>query len=375
MKAARCFPLLPAIVAMALTGGIFQAIGQSDQPKPAASEVPPGMIQMNLKLGIADLEALKETLPDLLSENSRYQILEKLRMIRITDKPENIEAVRKMIEALSVPPTNIRVVVTSRSVGNSLGTTGGLNGYVVGTPGRGAVIVNNPPPRQTPGVIRRQTINGQPVNGPVRTSGGRIVLPRGGVEVGGNVQSGGTDSLVQQSLLVSSGGTAVLEVVREVPLVDFFTRFTAGSTGYVIQGPGDFIQQVFPGGTFTVPEFRWEKIGTQLLVKPVAAGDLITVEVVPRISALVTVNPAKVRERRLNDFLTGADQYITYTQLSTTVTVANGATVTIGGFNTASADFNRHFFGFGSSSGATAGSITLKATIEPAAAIPPNLRP
>ncbi|NNE94114.1 MAG: hypothetical protein HKN23_20905, partial [Verrucomicrobiales bacterium] len=90
------------------------------------------------------------------------------------------------------------------------------------------------------------------------------------------------------------------------------------------------------------------------------------VEVVPQISAIVVTNPQKLKNRGINTHLTGADQYVSYTRLKTTVTVQNGATVTIGGFTNAPAEFNRAFYGnggFGSNAGA-AGSITLRATIE-----------
>lgn len=334
---------------------------QTPAPTPP---VPPGMVTMNLKLGIADIESVRETLPDLLSKDSRYEILEKIRVLRVTDRPENIEAVRQIIAALSVPVPNVRLEVTTRTVGTS-GFAGGNVSGAVPLPG-GGVIIANPPPGQTPGVIRRQTIDGRPVPGPAIGGGGRIILPRGGVEIGGNVQQGGNDSLVRQSILVRSGGTGILEVVREVPMVDYFTRLNVMSyLPLVIRGPNnqDIITLV-PGGTFEVPEFRWERAGAELMVKPVAQGDLITVEVIPRISAIVIRNPGAFRDRAMNTHLTGVDQYVEFTSLRTTVTIANGATLTIGSFDKAEAEFNRHFWGYSQGSKDTAGSITLKATIE-----------
>jgi hypothetical protein len=353
-----------------LAGLWLASLGGSavSQETPPAAPVPPGMVTMNLKLGPADLDSLRETLPDILSKDAQFQILDKIRLIRITDRPENIEAVRQIIAALSVPVPNVRLEVTTRSVGTSGFSGAGVSGRVPG-PG-GAVIIANPPPGQTPGVIRQQTINGRPVTGPGPGigggGGGRIVLPRGGVEIGGNVQQGGNDSLVRQSILVRSGGTGILEVVREVPMVDYFTRLNVMSyLPLVIRGPNN--QQIItlvPGGTFEVPEFRWERAGAELMVRPVAQGDLITVEVTPRISAIVIANPQAFRDRTLNTHLTGADQYVEFTSLSTTVTIANGATLTIGSFDKAEAEFNRHFWGYGQGSNVTAGSITLKATIE-----------
>ena len=64
----------------------------------AQDAAPTGMVTMNLKLGIADLASVEETLPDLLSPEAQYLVLEKLRILRITDRPENIEAVRKNLK-------------------------------------------------------------------------------------------------------------------------------------------------------------------------------------------------------------------------------------------------------------------------------------
>ena len=368
MKAAMILPpgtaFLFATVVFFL-GSFCPARTQDTNPAP----IPPGMVTMNLKLGIADLESVKQALPDLLSPDAPDpQILEQIRMLRITDRPENIEAVRKLIEALSVPVPNVRLTVTSKSVGGSTAQGFGVRGGgTFNTPrGTGGVIVN-PPPGATPGVIRQPTINGRPLT----NSGGRIVLPGGGVEIGGTHQVSGSDALVSQSLLVRSGGTGVLEVVREVPMVDFFTRLNVTSyLPVVIRGPNRQVVTLLPGGTFEVPEFRWEKAGSELMVKPIVHGNLITVTVVPRISAVVIANPQAFRERRINSYLTGADQYVEYSGLATEVTIANGATLTIGGFSKAAPEFNRNFWGYGNRQSATAGTITLKATIEPPAKPP-----
>ncbi|MCB1232560.1 MAG: hypothetical protein KDN19_20095 [Verrucomicrobiae bacterium] len=348
--------------AIVLRGGVAFTEGQSPAPTSPQASPPPGMVTMNLKLGVADLGLVQESLPDMLSPNGDAQMLEQIRMLRITDKPENIEAVRKLIEALNAPVPNVRLVVTSRTVGGSQN-----NDLFVRPSGRSGGVVLNPGINQTPGVIRQPTINGRPV----QNSGGRIVLPKGGVEIGGNSQVGSRDSLVSQSILVRSGGTGVLEVVREVPMVDFFTRLNLTSyLPLVIRGPNRQVVTLVPGGTFEMPEFRWEKAGSELLVKPVVEGNLVNVTVVPRISAIVIANPQALRDRTINSYLTGADQYVEYTSLSTTVTIANGATLTIGGFTKADAGFNRNFWGYGSGSSSSAGSITLKAVIEPPAPPP-----
>ena len=327
--------------------------------------VPPGMVVRDLPLGYANLTSLNEVLPDLLSKNGKHIILKPAGIIRITDTPENIESVRGILKALSVPPSNVRIVVTGRSIGGTRTTGTQISGRYGRVQG-GTGFITNLPPRQTPGVIRQPTINGRPVTGPVQSSGGRIMMPRGGFQVNRVNQLGSNSSLNQQSLLVQSGAEAYLEVVKEVPMVDYFTRYLVGSAvPYVIVGPNGVARTFLPGGTFEVPEIRWEKAGSRLMVRPVVQGNLITVEVIPQITSIHIVNPQKFRDRRINTYLTGADQYVSFTGLKTTVTVADGATVTIGGFSQAPPEFNRYFYGFGRSTSGGAGSFTLRATIEP----------
>jgi hypothetical protein len=345
----------------------------SETGTPAKTEAPTaGMAREVIKLGYADIATLKQMLPDITSKDAKCIFLELSRELRITDTPPNIAAVREVVKALSVPPKNVKIEVTAISIGTNRTVGGVVRGSVV-TPAnsriRGGFITSNPQPFNTPGVIRQPTVNGRPVRGPVQTNTGRIIMPSGGLDIGvGTVnQRGENSSLNRLFILVRNGGTGTLEVVREVPLVDYLTRYFAGGNAvgpFVLRGPGNLVQLFAPGGTFEVPEFRWEKAGAQLLVRPTVYGNLITVEVVPQISAIVTANPQKVRNRQINTYLTGADQYVQYTRLKTTVTVANGATVTIGGFTDAPAGFNRHFFGFGNSTGGSVGSITLKATIQ-----------
>lgn len=367
LKARAAAILLPLAGAGLVLTTLLPPVGAQQVPPPPAPVPPPapsGLVTVNLKLGPADLESVREVVPDLLSPQGTHQVLDRLRIVRVTDRPENVEAIRKIIEALAAPAPNVRLVVVSRSVG-STGATGAFSGGSLTVPDhRGGARIS--PPVSTPGVIRQTTVNGRPVPGPVTGPGGRIVLPRGGVEIGGAAGQSASASLVSQSLLVRSGGTGILEVVSEVPMIDFFTRLNITSyLPLVIRGPGNQpVVHLIPGGTFEVPTFRWERAGAELMVKPVVQGNLITVEVIPRISAIVIRNGPAFRERSLNTHLTGADQFVEFTSLATTVTIADGATLTIGSFARAGADFNRSFWGHGAGSAATAGSITLKATIE-----------
>lgn len=332
----------------------------------AAAPQPKGMVQVDLPLGHADLTQLKALLPDLLSKDARHVILNSKRIVRVVDYPANIEALRGFLKAMDATPRNVRIEVTHRSMNQGQTTGTAVSGQLVTPIGNRGLV--NIQPGDTPGVIRRVTTPGTNNRLPVQsTNQGRIILPnKGSIDVDVLNQRGTSDRLDRVFTLVRSGGEGVIEVVREVPMVDYFTRYIVGNVAnFDFRGPGTINGQFVAGGTFEVPEFRWEKAGTQLVVRPTVQGDLITVEVTPRFKAIVIANPQKLAERQLNDFLTGEDQYVTLTALKTTVTVQSGQTVTIGGFPAATAEFNHRFWGGGfNSTGGGGGSITLKATIQ-----------
>ena len=343
--------------------------GNASEPSTKPAQTPPipkkGMIQADLSLGYVDLSQLRNLLPDLLSKEARYVILNNKRIVRITDYPGNIEALRGFLKAMDVPPINVRIEVTNRAMNQGQTSVARVGGQIV-TPINNRSLTSIQP-RNTPGVIRRVTTPGSNSRLPVQTtSQGRIILPnKGSIDVNMLNQKGSSDRLDRIFTLVRNGGEGVIEVVKEVPMVDYFTRYIMGNVAnFNVLGPGTINGQFLAGGTFEVPEFRWEKVGSQLVVRPVVQGNLITIEVTPRFAAIVIANPQKLAERRLNDFLTGEDQYVTLTSLKTTVTVQSGQTVTIGGFPAATTEFNRNFWGGSRSSASGGGSITLKATIQ-----------
>lgn len=340
----------------------------------ATQTIPPGMTRKDIPSGFAVFGRVKQTVEELKSEGGKYVILSSRRVVRVVDTAENIKAMTAFMARLGEKPVNVKIEVTAMSIsGNNL--RGGTIDIAPRVNSGGRVFGGtNQPFRQngttTPGIIRQNTADGRPIGRPIQTNNGNIIMPRGGVDVGITQQRNTSSSLNKSFILIQSGGTGTLEVVREVPLVDFFTQFTAGNQGPpLIRGPGNFNQQIFLGGEFKVPEFRWEKAGTQLLVRPTVQGDLITIEVIPQVSAIVIVDPQKVQNRAINSHLTEADQYVSYTRLKTTVTVKSGATITIGSFSNASSEFNSAFFGTtgGSaftSTGGSGGSMTLRATIQ-----------
>lgn len=358
---------LRIIFLLLLTAGIAPEQLHSQTPstpsKQANTAANTGMVQVDLPLGQASPTQLKELLPDLLSKKARFVILSSKGILRITDYPDNIESLRIFLKAMRVAPRNVRIEVTQRSINQNQTSGARIRGQVL-TPVDNRGFINGQT-RNTAGVIRRVTTPGNRSQLPIRTSSGRIILPnKGSLDIDMVNQRGSSGSLNRIYTLVKSGGEGLLEVVREIPMVDYFTRYKVGSVAFNVRGPGTINQNFAAGGTFELPEFRWEKAGAQLIVRPIVHGDLITIEVIPRISAIVIANPQKLTERRLNDFLTGADQYVTYTGLKTTVTVKSGHTITIGSFPAATREFNTYFWGGTRSSSSGSGSITLKASIQ-----------
>jgi Bacterial type II and III secretion system protein len=112
-----------------------------------------------------------------------------------------------------------------------------------------------------------------------------------------------------QFLVVQSGSSASIRVVQEVPFIDFFYNYAWGR-GYI------------------TTQTRWRDIGSQMSVRPRVRGNLIDIELMPQITALVD----------------GRREIIDYRDLVTTVTVANGQEVSVGGFQGAGEEFNRYFF-------------------------------
>ncbi len=148
-------------------------------------------------------------------------------------------------------------------------------------------------------------------------------------DIGAHDQRTTTSRSSAPFLVVRSGNTSSIRVAQEVPFIDYFYQ---SALGY---------------GLVTA-EVRWESIGTQLAVTPQVRGDLIELELFPRITALVA----------------GQWQTIDYRELATRVTVANGQSVQVGGFSGANAEFNRNFFrGVGSDRSTMSSSFTVRASV------------
>ena len=329
--------------------------------------VPPGMVSREFPLGAADLTLVEQLCRDTLTDGGKYHIFGAARKIKVIAVPGQMETIRQMLPHLTQAPPNVKVEFTSRTVSEDslrgIQVTGGGAGRI------GGVVVGGNLPG-TPGVIRRGNGAGGVVVVP-SPRGNDPFAPRGGgaIDIDGLNQTSRGSSLNSQFILVQSGREGFIEVGRDVPMIDYFTR-------YVVDGLYGAVLGITPGvtgnpnliilatGHFEVPQIRWEREGARLLVHPVVEGDLIHLTVMPQISAVTIVDPEVFRQRQMNTYLTGREQYVTYMNLATTVTVQSGQEVTIGGFDKAEPEFSRYFFGATAGNSTAQGSFTIRATIQ-----------
>jgi type II secretory pathway component GspD/PulD (secretin) len=324
--------------------------------------VPQGMVSREFSLGAADLATVEQLCQETLSGGAKFHIFAATRKLRVIAVPEQMETIRQMLPHLTQPGPNVKIEFISRTVNNDSQRGFGVSGGVGGR--SGGVVIGG-----TPGVIRRGS--GGPMGG-----GGVVAVPSGpGGRIGGAIdidvlnQRTSGSSLNSSFILVQSGKEGFIEVGRDVPMIDYFTRYVAdGLYGAVLSFTPDVFGNpnviVLATGHFEVPQIRWEKEGTRLLVQPVVEGNLVHLTVMPQISAITIVDPEVFRQRGLNTYLTGRNQYVTYMDLATTVTVQSGQEVTIGGLDKAEPEFTRYFFGSAASNATSTGSFTIRATIQ-----------
>lgn len=341
-----------------------------DEPPENDFTVPPGMVRREFPLGTADVLNVETLAKETVGEGGKYFIFKTRRVLLVIDKPQNVETIRQMLPHISTPARNVKIEFISRTHTADPFAGGEVRGVARGGNGR---VFGNGQSTGTPGVFTRQSGGGDrgDISRPIQPGGVSVFDNRrgGAIDIDVLNQQGGGSSLNSQFVVVRSGNEGTIEVTREIPMVDYFTRFIADGNFGAVLGINPRVlgaNALFPlaGGRFEVPEIRWEKAGSRLLVRPSVDGDLIHLEIMPQISAVVIVDPEALRRRELNTYLTGREQYVTFTKLSTSVTVANGAEVRIGGFGKATPEFNSYFWGGQRGGTTSAGSMTVRATIQ-----------
>lgn len=143
-------------------------------------------------------------------------------------------------------------------------------------------------------------------------SGGNATIT-GSVDLNAHNTVSRSSGVTQQTLVAMEGGSASLTVGEDVPLYEQWLVQWGYNYGY-------WQQQV------TV-----QRVGASLTIEPLVSADgkLVTVKLVPTVSALVDGQPQRIK----------------LTQVATEVTVANGATITLGGLNEHRDFYNRFLVG------------------------------
>lgn len=278
---------LQGVILLGLGGG-FQA-GDGLAQSSGAAPVP--MTIKVFPLQFADPESVRQAVAPMVEPEGRVTLSRADRSLVIMTEPDRMEDLRKVIQRLDRIPPNVRIEVdmdgasSSRRTGASLGLQSEIiigNGTVKG---RGIL---------RPEVTHRQSSQQQ---------------------------------AVQQSLLVSSGRSARLEVGREVPYARYFYRF--GLQHGLLE-----------------TEIHWRPVGSSLVIEPTVIGEgpMIRVRVIPEIRAEV--------EGRVEEFQ--------YTSVATEITVRDGETVRIGGMHQHE-DFYSRFL-VGGDQGGTSRQMQLRLT-------------
>ncbi len=243
-----------------------------------------------------ETQSLKIALEGGISSEGKIILVEKNNKIIVQDLSTQFEVIENIVAAFNAPLANVRIEILSKTFANQS--------------------------RRNLDIQGRTTIGGVSI-------GNR---DRRGVEVDFGNSAGINDSLSSQFLVVRSGGSAAIEVGKEVPFVDYFWSY-AQQHGLLID-----------------LKVRWEKIGSQLAIRPKVFGNQIQVEVIPQI-------------RKLSSDFFEPEGVLSFQNLQTTVTVSDGGTIEIGGIANADREFQKYFFGFDDRQSSENTQITLKASI------------
>lgn len=243
-----------------------------------------------------DLPSLQNALQSAITAQGKIIPIPKNSKIIVQDIPTQFGLIEEIVQGFNDPQPNVRIEIISKSFGN--------------------------------GIQRHASLEGQTTIGGVRV-GNR---DRKGIEVNLGNQSITNDSLNSSFLVVRSGGSATLEVGKNVPVIDYFWTYARGL------------------GLVSETQTRWEKLGTSLAIRPRVIGNQIEVDVIPTI-------------RKINRDFFDPEETISFENLKTSVIVANGSSIQIGGIASGDATFQKYFFGFNQKETSRNTDITLIASI------------
>ena len=132
--------------------------------------------------------------------------------------------------------------------------------------------------------------------------------------------------------------------------------FGSGAQGIIpVSGPindPSFFGPIINTGPVLMPIFDSTKISTQIVVRPTVTSDIVTVDMIPQLKVITSVEPG----------LEG--KVISLKQYRTSMLIKNGKVGMVNGFEGASPEFNRRFLG-GKEKGEAPTSIKIRARVRP----------
>jgi type II secretory pathway component GspD/PulD (secretin) len=239
-------------------------------------------------LDLADFEAAEKTAAQIVSPEGKLVPDKSGNRLIIYDTPENHLILAKALKKVRAPAANVRIRVSF--VGESSQN------------------------------LEHLGVDGKVGSDPTKASA-RVQLEN---------MSSSLASLVQQELLVISGGKAHLRVGTDVPYADWFWN-------YGIQC------KLWSGPT------RWKEVGAQLVVEPYVIGSKVRVRLTPEFSYVLDQETLSTSIEKL----------------TTEVFVENGQEIELGGLTASNRDFySRFLVGYTHSGEKRNLRIVLKPTIE-----------
>lgn len=250
-------------------------------------------------LGLMDFELAAKIAGEIVSPEGKLFPDKAGQRLIVLETEERHAALRKALEKLNVPPKHVRLRVTFQDAQRT---------------SQRAIHVEG-----------QATIDG------VRVKTGSSGPQGASVSVVGDVRDATASSLVEQELLVISGGRAKLFIGQEVPDADWF--WTWGC------------QRGFWTGTL-----RWREVGASMLVEPYVIDRRIRLRLTPEFSYL----------------LDGRRMATAVESLTTEVIVEDGQDLDLGGLPTENREFTSRFLtGFTHAGERRALGIRLRAQVEP----------
>lgn len=276
-------------------------------------------IRKELPTNHASAKLLRPVLKKVLSPQGRFVVFPTKGTVLVIDRPENIRAAELALATMASPlpdvlldfafnpgnkiPRKSRILTSPESYGDFPFPTAYLAPRIIPN-GAGGYIVT---PAHPTGFKRRKVGNILETQATANADGSvTIDINASNTEFAGFINYG--------SAVFGSGAQGIIPVTGQIADPRFF-------------GP------VINSGPILMPIFDTTKISTQIIVRPSVSNNIITVDMIPQLKILTSVEPGV------------AGKVISLKQYRTGLLIQNGKIGAVNGFKGASPEFNRRFLG------------------------------